>query len=56
MERGKGMKCQLTDEGLEVCWLFNEGSCRFGDPCKFAHRCSKGVLCLRGKDGKRIRK
>jgi len=60
--RVKGMKRQLKDDGQEVCWLFNEGSCRFGESCEFAHRCSwcrsthNDVLCLRVKNGKYLKK
>ena len=48
------MKRVLRDEIQGACWLFNEGTCRFGTTCKFAHKCAlcsgphRRVNCSRG--------
>ena len=33
-----GSFCTKRKEGY--CWRFNKGSCKFGDNCRFKHRCS----------------
>ena len=38
--KGRGLKRVLRDKIQGTCWLFNEGTCRFGTTCKFAHKCA----------------
>ena len=35
----RGVKRVLRDENQRTFLLFNEGTCRFGTTCKFAHKC-----------------
>lgn len=58
----RGVKRQWKEEGQGVCWLFNEGVCKFGVSCKFLHKCVKcggphrGMSCTRGREEKRLKK
>lgn len=38
--RGVDASGQLTLKLKGVCWQFNEGTCRFGNCCRFKHECS----------------
>ena len=37
--KGRGVKRVLRNEIQGACWLFNEGTCRFGTTSKFAQMC-----------------
>ena len=63
---GKSVKCRgvkrvLRDEIQGTCWLFNEGTYRFGTTCKLAHKCALGggphrrMNCSRGGEEKRAK-
>ena len=60
--KGRGVKRVLSDESHGACWLFNEGTCRFGTTCKFAHKCAlcggphRRVNCSRGGEEIRAKK
>ena len=51
----------LRDEIQGTCWLFNEGTCRFGATCEFVHKCALcggpygRMNCSRGGEEKRAK-
>ena len=44
----KAQKPEFSDE-MKICWKYNNGTCTFGEKCRFSHFCSRCGLTTHGK-------